>query len=189
MVITGVFGVPGGGLENQNFARNSGTAKVGARYERRTAKVLDEFSGECAVFHDVRIPLEGVNANIDHIVVAGNLALMVDTKAWLKGLYWTFPGSRTFHGIKSASHVDKSLGMAHKAFVRLAQGEGTFTKPLIAVWGSNGDVNVRAVRVDGASVVNAQNLRTVIRKFLNRVTTDQGNQELVEKIKPYVVKS
>ena len=84
MTVTGIFGVPGAGLENQDFARNIGTAKAGAKFEKRTAKVLNELSKQCAVLHDVRIPLAGVKANMDHIVVAGKHVMLIDTKGWKK---------------------------------------------------------------------------------------------------------
>ncbi|MGP5523348.1 nuclease-related domain-containing protein [Glutamicibacter arilaitensis] len=188
MGVTGIFGIPGTGLQDQTFARNSGTAAVGARFEERTAKILNEFSGQCAVLHDVRIPLRGVRANIDHILISGNRLLMLDTKAWAKGFYWTLPALGTLNGLTRASHVDKSLQMAHRAFCDLAGDTANVLKPTIAVWGSNGDVNVQAVRVDGASVINAHDLRTTVGKFISKSKADSADRNLFEKIKTYVVK-
>lgn len=188
MGITGTFGVAGSGLQNQNFALNSGTASVGARFESRTAKILNEFSNKCAVLHDVRIPLPGVKANIDHIVLSGTQMLLIDTKAWSKGFYWTAPKLGTFHGIRPANHIDKSLSMAHKAFSDLLPPEGTVPKPVIAVWGSDGDVTVKAVRVEGSTVINAHDLRKVVSRFISKTSADSADPILFESIKPYVVK-
>ena len=188
MGITGTFGVPGSGLQDQNFARNTGAASVGARFESRTAKILNEFSNKCAILHDVRIPLRGVKANIDHVVVSGDRILLIDTKAWTKGFYWTVPNLGTFHGIKRAAHVDKSLSMAHKAFSELVATPDTVPKPVIAVWGSDGDVNVKSVHVDSAAVINAHDLRKVIGKFISKSSADYADRRLFETIKPYVVK-
>ncbi|MGP9816864.1 nuclease-related domain-containing protein [Glutamicibacter sp. 363] len=189
MTVTGIFGVPGAGLENQDFARNIGTAKAGAKFEKRTAKVLNELSKQCAVLHDVRIPLAGVKANMDHIVVAGKHVMLIDTKGWSKGFYWTLPGLGTFHGVKRALYVDKPLSMAHNAFGDLLRADGEVSTPTIAVWGSDGDVNVRHVRVVGANVIEASTLRTAVRKFVLRHGEGHADRQVVQKLLPFVVKS
>lgn len=189
MTVTGIFGVPGSGLENQDFARNDGTAKVGAKFERRTAKVLNELSKTCAVLHDVRIPLPGIKANMDHVVVAGNHVLLIDTKGWSKGFYWTVPALGTFHGLKRAEHIDKPLSMAHKAFADLLQGDAIVSTPTVAVWGSDCPVNVRYVRVLDATVIDASELRSTVRKYVQRHGKGTADHQTVQKLLPFVVKS
>ncbi|MGP5048090.1 hypothetical protein [Glutamicibacter ardleyensis] len=78
--------------------------------------------------------------------------------------------------------------MAHRAFNELVSTPHQIPKPVIAVWGSDGDVNVKSVRVDSATVVNAHDLRKIIGKFLNKSSADHADQRLFEMIKPYVVK-
>ena len=37
---------------------------------------------KAAVLHDLRIPIPGFKANIDHAVVSGRSVLLIDSKMW-----------------------------------------------------------------------------------------------------------
>ncbi|OOP59265.1 hypothetical protein BMF89_21285 [Arthrobacter sp. SRS-W-1-2016] len=49
--------------------------------------MLNGFGKKAAVLHDLRIPLPGFKANIDHAIVSGKSVLLIDSKMWKPGFY------------------------------------------------------------------------------------------------------
>ena len=72
--VPGVLGRAGGSLVGASWAAHAAVARVGRRAELRTADVLDRLASKHAgptVLHALSIPIPGISANIDHVVVPG----------------------------------------------------------------------------------------------------------------------
>jgi hypothetical protein len=109
-----VIGVPGGGLVDASWAASEEVAEIGRRGELLTAAVLDRLArpGGPTVLHDLMLPTtSGVRVNVDHVVVSGRKVVLVDSKCWQLGRYWTALG-RTRRGLKPVPHADKRGGVA-----------------------------------------------------------------------------
>lgn len=140
-----VYGEAGGGLRDAKWAANDAVAQVGRSGELKTADVLNRFAhdarsanGGPTVLHDLAIPIPGFTANIDHVVVSGRNVLLVDTKAWAAGFYWTL-GGRTRRGMSAFPHADKqTMGMAQDALARFFAQHGVQTArlrtPVVVIW-------------------------------------------------------
>ena len=97
-----VIGIPGGGLVDASWAANEEVAEIGRRGELLTAAVLDRLARPDGptVLHDLLLPAaSGVRVNVDHVVVSGRRVVLVDSKCWQPGRYWTALG-RTRRGLK-----------------------------------------------------------------------------------------
>ena len=119
------------------------TAKVGAVGEKKTAAILDALATQPngpSVIHDLRIPIPGISANIDHLVVSGRTVTLIDSKVWKPAFYWTIAG-RTFRGRERFAPADKkTMPMAYDAIVKHLAKHGinaTVKTPLLVVWPSN----------------------------------------------------
>ena len=170
-----VFGTPGGGLENAHWAANADVAAIGRKGELRTAEVLNALSctDGAAVLHDLRIPIPGMSANIDHIVVSGTRVLIVDTKVWRPGFFWTI-GQHTRRGVRAFPSADKqTMVMGAEAIERFLAGRHIDAKivlPLVAVWPSSqhGRSHFWAMRFPGARVIRAETLARRVGKFVGK---------------------
>jgi len=142
MTTGGVFGAAGSIADEQVGSR--GSRRAGATGELHTAAALRELQRyECAglaVFHALDVPVPGVRADIDHIVVSGSRITIFDSKTWRSGWYWTF-GGVTRRGIQRLEHPDRSyMPRAAKAIERyleragLAAGTFEVTAPVLVVW-------------------------------------------------------
>lgn len=99
-----IFGTPGGSLDSrsESWASSKGAADYGKRGEAHLGDALNALIGKSkgsAVFHDVDDP-RGGNGNIDHLLVAGRRMLILDSKVWAPGFYYTL-GSKTYRGMLS----------------------------------------------------------------------------------------
>lgn len=107
-----VIGLPSSSAD-QSFDSFKGASGVGASAEKDTAHTLNVLAlkpGGPTVLHDLDIP--GSQANIDHVVVSGSKVILLDSKKWKPGFYWTIFG-KTFLGLKRVAHADKrTLPMA-----------------------------------------------------------------------------
>ncbi|MEN8584697.1 nuclease-related domain-containing protein [Burkholderia sp. RS01] len=56
---------------------NESVAKIGAKGEQKTEVLLNSFGKNAAVLHDLRIPIPGFKANVDHAVVSGKSVLLI----------------------------------------------------------------------------------------------------------------
>jgi hypothetical protein len=76
-----IFGVPGASLYFANLDEDA--LNAGIRGEQVVAKKLDELTeanSNLYVFHSVKIP--GHLGDIDHVLVQGNVVILVDSKNW-----------------------------------------------------------------------------------------------------------
>ena len=164
-------GRAGGSLENATWAANAAVAAAGRRGEQATARVLDWHARNGkAVMHDLRMPIPGMSLNIDHVVVAGNTVVLVDSKLWRPGFYWTWAG-RTFRGLRRARHVDKQTMLMARESIgayldrhQLSAG----IRCVVAAWPSSDHSPLRlwAAATPGAELINASGLSDWIEKVL-----------------------
>jgi hypothetical protein len=156
-----VVGTAAASLADSAGWADPGRAAIGAKGERATASVLNALAhvpGGPSVIHDARIPLPNVKANIDHMVVSGNNVLIIDSKMWKPGFYWTAFG-RTFRGLSAFPSADKrTLPMAVDGITKFLAGRGiraNVRRPLLIVWPSNisTPINLTFLRSPGAASV------------------------------------
>lgn len=140
-----VIGTAGGGLAApQQWAANAEVQRVGRAAEENTGRVLVKLAERGAtVLHDLRIPIPGIHANIDHVVVAGRRVWLIDSKAWAPGWYWTV-GGKTRRGLTLVPHADKkTIPMAMDATRRYLTervgGRFSLGVPILAVWPTRTD--------------------------------------------------
>lgn len=175
-----IIGRPGAGLSGApSWAANADVARIGQTGELRTAEVLDEAARRhgVTVLHDLRIPIPGITANVDHAVVTGRRVLLIDAKVWQPGMYWTI-GGRTFRGLRRFKPAEKkTMQMAARAFRTFLQKReirADVLWPLIVVWPSRTGTFRRALlRVPGARVIPAGQLARAIARFAGRRPADQ----------------
>lgn len=156
------LGRAGGSLDHAAWAANDAVARIGKSGEARTGAVLDELAARAdgpTVLHDLRIPIPGFSANIDHVVVSGRAVLLVDAKVWKPGFYWTL-GGRTRRGLARFAHADKrTMQMAQDAitsYLERRRVQAQLRTPLVVVWPSSahGQVATWAMQVPGARVTS-----------------------------------
>ena len=92
-----IYGVPGGSLDERSasWASSKGAADYGRRGEELLGEKLNEIvrdSAGAAIFHDVDDP-SGSSGNIDHVILAGDRLLVIDSKVWAPGFYYPLSGS------------------------------------------------------------------------------------------------
>jgi hypothetical protein len=174
--ITGTRGTAGGQLAEQTaetaapgWSANRNAALMGAAGERRTAKLLDAYATGALVLHDLKIPLKGVYANVDHAVVSGTRILLIDSKVWAAGTYWTFRGKHLMNTKVIENPLGKSMVLARDGWSALASRHGgTLVEPVTVVWPArNGTaVSVNRLAAPVGQAVAGTALREVVEKFL-----------------------
>lgn len=156
-----IFGTPGGSLHRADWARNQRAADHGRRGEVATGAVLNKLAEPDdgpTVLHDLRIPIPGFDANIDHIVVGRKRVVVVDSKVWTPGTYWTVNGP-TRRGLTEVNHVDSGFYRLACASIETFLGPvgGRVQTPLVVVWPSNHDRALRLIGVRPAQIARAVN--------------------------------
>lgn len=88
-----VFGVPGASLYSSNLPAE--TIKAGLVGEQKIAKILEEIAKkypDTYILHSVKLP--GHIGDMDHIVIRGKLAILIDAKNWKdQSVYTIVPGT------------------------------------------------------------------------------------------------
>lgn len=136
-----VYGTAGNSLSGTpSFAANADVARIGAVGESRTAAILNQLAlrpGGPTVLHDLRIPIKGFSANIDHAIVNGTDVILIDTKNWKPGRYWTLRGVTRRGWSKFPAADKKTLPTAQDAINRLLGHRGKAVLSWMLVWPSN----------------------------------------------------
>jgi hypothetical protein len=175
-----VFGRAGGSLVCASWAVNAAVARVGRRAELQTSEVLDELAGRAggpSVLHDLAIPIPGITANIDHVVVSGRRVLIVDSKGWRPARYWSVGGA-AFRGWRRFEHARTGTPrMAVNALTGYLRGRGlraSLVTPVVAVWPSStrGRLSVALLGMDGCRPVRGEQLARVVRRAVGLRTAD-----------------
>jgi hypothetical protein len=167
-----VYGTPGGSLTAEaSFAGNQEAGRIGAAGEQRVGALLNQLARRypVAVLHDLDIP--GSPANIDHLVVHGQHALILDSKVWRPARYRSrggrayrggpgFPLSLLVRGERCDFAVKHTMEMAADRLSRYLEGKHalfSLDTPLLVVCPSSAErareLNLRGLRVPGAEVL------------------------------------
>lgn len=98
---TGVIGTAAAGMTDQGF--DASRAASGARGESLTAAILRGYSDWALIIHSLRLPVK-LKTDIDHLVVAGEGILAIDSKLWRPGYYHGWLGT-PMRGFRREPHV------------------------------------------------------------------------------------
>lgn len=162
-----IIGIPGGGLvgadgQAPGWAANAEVARHGHAGELRTAAVLDGYARRESgptVLHDLRMPIPGIKANIDHVVVSGRRVYVVDSKVWRPARYWTLAGHSRRGWRRFPPAEKKTMPMAAESLTRFLTGRRLAVQvrtPLVVVWPSSQrrPTSLWALSVPGAKVAS-----------------------------------
>jgi hypothetical protein len=174
--MNGVYGTAGTGLANDSsFAANDAVARIGAGGEERTQQILNGFGLKAAVLHDLRVPIPGFKANIDHVVVSGKRVLVLDTKVWKPGFYWTLFGKNR-RGGERVDHTAKDQGYIQQALITHLRGlDATVSAPALVIWPSSTrqPISFWLLRVPGTSrLLHGAALVGFVKRFIGRTPAD-----------------
>lgn len=98
-----VHGVAGG----TKFGANAGRSEYGAKGEAAVGKWLAHMlrdDPDVDIYHDRTIP--DMQANADHVLVRGNNVVVIETKTWAPGRYWSLFGY-SFRGWRRFRPADR----------------------------------------------------------------------------------
>lgn len=171
--MNGIYGRAATGLQDAGWAVNEGVARAGSKGEQKTEGLLNGFALKAAVMHDLRVPLPGFKSNIDHAVVSGSSVLLIDSKLWKPGFYWSLLGPR--RGWEKVPHAGKSQDYITRAVTSYLKGTPARVEtPRLVVWSSRDGqpLSTWALRVPGAVVVNGTGIVPVVRAFVRRGPAD-----------------
>lgn len=176
-----VLGVPGGGLvgAGRTWAKNDEVAETGRQGEIATAEVLARLAsaGNATVLHDLVMQRGRYTVNVDHVIVTGRRVLIVDSKRWRPGFYWTFSG-RTWRAGERFPFADKhTMSMLVEMIERHLRQQGvkaTVLYPVVVVWPSSDRIRLRtwAMRFPGARVITGQRLERFAGKLMRSGPAD-----------------
>lgn len=184
-----VIGRAGGSLAGA--AQFGQAGKVGASGEARTARLLAQLAatdGGPTVIHDVRIPIPGFTANIDHVVISGREITLLDTKVWRDGFYWTL-GGVTRRGLEAAPHTDKqTLGTGVNGIGRMLRNMGVphrFRRSVLVVWPGSRDAagpNLTFYRPRDAVAIVARDEAATARRLTRLTGSRPADPQLVSAV-------
>lgn len=182
----GIYGRAATGLQDSSWAINEQVARIGAKGEEKSARLLDGFSKKAAILHDLRIPIPGFKANIDHIVVSGNRVLILDSKMWRPGFYWTMFGVNR-RGLQRVDHTAKDQSYVRQAITSYLAGTGArVAVPYLVVWSSREGQSASTwmLKVPGAGVISGMSLVYAVKTFIGR---KPANPDIVNKLRQLLV--
>jgi hypothetical protein len=175
-----IIGHAGGslGASAQRWAVSRSAASIGRKGEQDTAKILNALAARetgPTVIHDLDAPTPGSQANIDHVVVAGTTVLIVDSKAWKPGFYYSI-SHLAFRGFFSRfTPAEKhTMGFLRSTLQDYLGDRATVITPLLAVWPSSrkGDVTLWALRIPGARAIRGTRLARRVKRALPNKPAD-----------------
>jgi hypothetical protein len=121
--------------------------------------------------HDLRIPIPGFTANIDHVVVRGREVFIIDAKVWRPAAYWTFRG-RTRRGWSRFEPAEKqTMRMAHERVSGYLTQRGIkadVRRPLVVVVPSSrqSNMSLRWPRAPGATAMHVDKFESWVTRQL-----------------------
>lgn len=124
-----IYGTPAVSLATGGFGTPE-SRRAGAIGEQMTAAILNGFADRAAIFHDLQVP--GQQINIDHAVLAGRRLLLIDSKLWQAGRYWSV-GETHFRGLHRRDTPSQAVTMAYDAYRRVLPHHPMPT-PLVVLW-------------------------------------------------------
>jgi len=186
-----VIGTPGGSLNNLGSKFGAGQVSAGKDGEIKTARALVNLCvpGGPTVLHDLVLPMAGITANIDHVIISGKDVRILDSKTWAPGIYWSFAG-KTRRGFTRCEHADKrTMAMATTAITKVLSNTGVrfvMKRPVLIVWPSNTkkQMVLGLFRPVGAKAVTSAGFAAHLHYYAG---TKPANQELVAALVPLVI--
>lgn len=175
------LGSPGGSLKNDSFVGAGAGAKEAGRVgEVKTGVVLNRIAqtSERVVLHDLDIPGGGLKANIDHVVIGEGVVLVIDSKNWAPGIYWTL-GGVSRRGMQDVPHADKqTMQMIQDRLAPYLPGY-LIRRPVLAIWSSKDSARVRTglLTVPGADAIRGESLERRIKKVVPDLPPEPGLTE------------
>lgn len=148
------YGTPGGSLARLQADFGTERVEAGRRGERQTAALLRSMQSRDSaihVFHDLKMPGRS-KANIDHVVVRGRTVIVVDSKLWAPGVYWSFLGPR--RGLRYFEPASRAAGIAKQVLaLRSYLGSTARVKALVVIHSSDKSRPVRTglLRIRGGA--------------------------------------
>lgn len=179
-----VFGRAGEGLEDDpEWAVNAQVAKRGLMGEVWSGRLLDAQSAKpphATVVHDVMIP--GLKANVDHIVVSGRSVVLIDSKVWAPGVYWTWRGvsrrGKSVFGSANKQTMVIAARVVRKAFERAGVSDVS-VESVLFVWPSRGRIYPVSFRPVGAKpVVGGRAIGRFVRSRM-RAQADRDVEQVI----------
>lgn len=165
-----VFGIAGGTVEQLG----TDAAKAGRAGEESTGRVLDMIAVESRrdVWHDLDVPARGIAANIDHIVTGGTVVLIVDSKRWRPGFYWTLEDT-SYRWLSKVEHADRRTMEMIQQRLSAHIPRALVRRPLVSIEASRpGSLNVAFLHVPGADAIRASALPRRARALVPDEPTD-----------------
>jgi hypothetical protein len=163
-------------------------AQVGIKGERFTADELSrlfERDPNTWVFHDLTLP-RWKSANLDHVVCRGDVIVVLDSKCWAPGRYWSLKG-RVYRGWERFDPAEKiKLTPLVESLSRFLGSEFVIT-PLVVIWPSRpGRIGTRYPLLSMKLPLNTpycvgRNLAPVLRRILGP-NTDVVNTDGLDKL-------
>ena len=134
-----IYGTPGQSLDGR-FRAKAGALVAGRAGELATAAVLRQFEAahpEVAVLHSLRVPARKMQADIDHVVVAGRRVWAIDSKCWVPGFYWSI-GELAMRGLHPAPYAKRRTMVAAARVLQGYLGASAGVEvPVVVVWSSS----------------------------------------------------
>jgi hypothetical protein len=176
-----VLGIPGLSLSGSQAWASDEARAQGRKGEQRTARVLAQLCapGGPTVLHSLRLPMTGIDADIDHVVVAGHHVWIFDSKVWKPAFYWTLAG-RTRRGWRRVPfadrHTSEMAADSLRALFARQQVRAVIHRPFIVVWPSSSrrPINLAMYRPKGAKAVHGEVLDTKLGKVSAGGPADEG---------------
>lgn len=127
-----IYGTPAIGLTHGGFGTPASRA-AGKAGEMLTAAVLNGFADRAAIFHDLRVPHHRLTINIDHAVLTGNRLLLIDSKLWKAGRYWS-AGPWYFRGTQRQKPPTQAVEIARESFKAYLPPGIDIRTPVVVLW-------------------------------------------------------
>lgn len=176
-----IVGAAGDGMSGDtSWAANSAVVAVGRDGEERTGRLLDAYARKhrgVGVLHNLMCPHPKLTLNVDHVVVTGRNVLVIDTKVWAPGFYWTFRG-KSFRGLKRFKPAEKkSVQLGVECIERYLNQRNVAAKvrrpAWLAVWVSRGgNARFTFLRMPGSKVVDARTLKRRLKRAAGTTPAD-----------------
>ncbi|MCC3299332.1 nuclease-related domain-containing protein [Arthrobacter caoxuetaonis] len=185
--MNGIYGRAATGLADTSWAVNEAVARVGAKGEQLSETILNGFGQQAAVMHDLRVPIPGFKANMDHIIVSGKRVMILDSKMWKPGFYWSLGGVNR-RGFEKVPHTAKDQTWVSEAVSRHLKGTGaSVLATRLVIWPSRPNEPLRTafLRVPGAVIIPGRSLEAAARTFIGRTPADD---RIVSRLAELIVK-
>lgn len=179
-------GTPGGSLQALTDRGGKRRVQAGRRGENDTRRLLTRmFRSEEDVwaFHDLRMPgrkgRQGESANIDHVLFRGKRVVVLDSKRWEPGFYFTLAGRSFRAPFKRAVWCDKAtVEMAIDRLRRALPPDAVVSGAILVHPAGVGSIYLRCLRPSGGGVIfPASSIRAErwLRKELGERTPPDGD--------------